>query len=252
MAAVWQIVTTGTDRQRRDAINILIETRRKLYGLLADGDDGRDAADPRSPARRTTTTRRRRERAVTAEPAGSRRELRIGDADRTAAAEELAEHYAQGRISAGGAQRPARPDLGGQDPRRPDAGLHRPARQRVPRPGDVRLGRPPGHRPGPAARRPPVPDAAVRPPTLRPSAVHRHRRPTSWFGALPVLIKVVLVVALVMLVIAHLPLILIGGRDLGGPRAPGRRLAPPTRPSAPLVTAGRFHPRGGGQPLRRE
>ena len=29
MAAVWQIVTTGTDRQRRDAINILIETRRK-------------------------------------------------------------------------------------------------------------------------------------------------------------------------------------------------------------------------------
>ena len=47
MAAVWQIVTTGTDRQRRDAINILIETRRKLYGLLADGDDGpADAADP--------------------------------------------------------------------------------------------------------------------------------------------------------------------------------------------------------------
>jgi len=44
MAAVWQIVTTGTDRQRRDAINILIETRRKLYGLLADGDDG--PADP--------------------------------------------------------------------------------------------------------------------------------------------------------------------------------------------------------------
>ena len=39
MAAVWQIVTTGTDRQRREAINILIETRRKLYGLLADGDD---------------------------------------------------------------------------------------------------------------------------------------------------------------------------------------------------------------------
>jgi hypothetical protein len=46
MAAVWQIVTTGTDRQRRDAINILIETRRKLYGLLADGDDGpADVAD---------------------------------------------------------------------------------------------------------------------------------------------------------------------------------------------------------------
>ena len=44
MAAVWQIVTTGTDRQRREAINILIETRRQLYGLLADGDDG--PADP--------------------------------------------------------------------------------------------------------------------------------------------------------------------------------------------------------------
>jgi DNA-binding PadR family transcriptional regulator len=38
-AAVWQIVTTGSERQRREAINILVETRRKLYGLLADGDD---------------------------------------------------------------------------------------------------------------------------------------------------------------------------------------------------------------------
>jgi DNA-binding PadR family transcriptional regulator len=45
MAAVWQIVTTGTDRQRRDAINILIETRRKLYGLLADGDDAYRSGD---------------------------------------------------------------------------------------------------------------------------------------------------------------------------------------------------------------
>jgi DNA-binding PadR family transcriptional regulator len=47
MAAVWQIVTTGTDRQRRDAINILIDTRRQLYGLLADGDEVTDPdADP--------------------------------------------------------------------------------------------------------------------------------------------------------------------------------------------------------------
>ncbi|GCD90293.1 PadR family transcriptional regulator [Nocardioides sp. LS1] len=38
MGAVWQIVTTGTDKQRRDAIEVLIETRRKLYGLLAEGD----------------------------------------------------------------------------------------------------------------------------------------------------------------------------------------------------------------------
>ena len=45
MAAVWQIVTTGTDRQRRDAISILIETRRKLYGLLADGDETAPGSD---------------------------------------------------------------------------------------------------------------------------------------------------------------------------------------------------------------
>jgi len=37
MNAVWQIVTTGTDQQRRDAIEVLVETRRKLYGLLAEG-----------------------------------------------------------------------------------------------------------------------------------------------------------------------------------------------------------------------
>jgi DNA-binding PadR family transcriptional regulator len=38
MNAVWQIITTGTDQQRRDAIAVLVETRRKLYGLLAEGD----------------------------------------------------------------------------------------------------------------------------------------------------------------------------------------------------------------------
>ncbi len=38
MSAVWQIVTQGSDQQRRDAIGILIETRRKLYNLLAEGD----------------------------------------------------------------------------------------------------------------------------------------------------------------------------------------------------------------------
>ena len=38
MNAVWQIISTGTDQQRRDAIDVLIETRRKLYGLLAEGD----------------------------------------------------------------------------------------------------------------------------------------------------------------------------------------------------------------------
>ena len=38
MAAVWQIVSTGTEPQRREAIEVLIETRRKLYGILAEGD----------------------------------------------------------------------------------------------------------------------------------------------------------------------------------------------------------------------
>lgn len=36
MSAVWQILTSGTDRQRKDAMAILVETRRNLYGLLAD------------------------------------------------------------------------------------------------------------------------------------------------------------------------------------------------------------------------
>ncbi len=38
MSAVWQIVSTGTEQQRRDAIEILVDTRRRLYGLLADGE----------------------------------------------------------------------------------------------------------------------------------------------------------------------------------------------------------------------
>ncbi|HEX5955268.1 MAG TPA: PadR family transcriptional regulator [Solirubrobacterales bacterium] len=38
VSAAWQIVTNGTDEQRKDAMAVLIETRRKLYGLLADED----------------------------------------------------------------------------------------------------------------------------------------------------------------------------------------------------------------------
>ena len=45
MSAVWQIITTGSGRQRREAVEVLVETRRKLYGLLADGD-GRRRARP--------------------------------------------------------------------------------------------------------------------------------------------------------------------------------------------------------------
>ncbi|HRI98580.1 MAG TPA: PadR family transcriptional regulator, partial [Nocardioides sp.] len=38
MGAVWQIVTSGSESQQRAAIDVLVETRRKLYGILADGD----------------------------------------------------------------------------------------------------------------------------------------------------------------------------------------------------------------------
>ncbi|MEO7447609.1 MAG: PadR family transcriptional regulator [Humibacillus sp.] len=38
MGAMWQIVTTGTNQQRAEAAEILTETRRRLYQLLADGD----------------------------------------------------------------------------------------------------------------------------------------------------------------------------------------------------------------------
>ncbi|OFE17873.1 transcriptional regulator [Humibacillus sp. DSM 29435] len=38
MSAMWQIMTTGTSQQRAEATEILSETRRKLYGLLAEGD----------------------------------------------------------------------------------------------------------------------------------------------------------------------------------------------------------------------
>jgi len=38
MAALWQVMTTGTDQQRAEAIDILNDTRRRLYGLLAEGD----------------------------------------------------------------------------------------------------------------------------------------------------------------------------------------------------------------------
>ena len=38
MGAVWQVMVSGTSQQRAEAAVILGETRRKLYGLLADGD----------------------------------------------------------------------------------------------------------------------------------------------------------------------------------------------------------------------
>jgi DNA-binding PadR family transcriptional regulator len=38
MGAVWQIMMNGTEQQRAEAAEVLGETRRRLYGLLADGD----------------------------------------------------------------------------------------------------------------------------------------------------------------------------------------------------------------------
>ncbi len=42
MSAVWQILTTGTDPQRRAAVDVLVDARRKLYGILADGPEAED------------------------------------------------------------------------------------------------------------------------------------------------------------------------------------------------------------------
>jgi DNA-binding PadR family transcriptional regulator len=41
MNAVWQIITTGTDDQRRAGVGVLVEARRALYQILADhpGDE---------------------------------------------------------------------------------------------------------------------------------------------------------------------------------------------------------------------
>ncbi|TYL55330.1 PadR family transcriptional regulator [Nocardioides sp. BGMRC 2183] len=39
MSAVWQIVTNGSDAQRRAAVEVLADARRRLYGILADGPD---------------------------------------------------------------------------------------------------------------------------------------------------------------------------------------------------------------------
>lgn len=38
MGALWQVATTGSPEQQAEAAKILADTRRKLYGLLADGE----------------------------------------------------------------------------------------------------------------------------------------------------------------------------------------------------------------------
>jgi DNA-binding PadR family transcriptional regulator len=48
VGAIVQVVSTGTPDQREKAMQILADTRRRLYGLLAEGPDGvtEDDADP--------------------------------------------------------------------------------------------------------------------------------------------------------------------------------------------------------------
>jgi DNA-binding PadR family transcriptional regulator len=45
VGAIVQVASTGTPDQRQKAVAILAETRRKLYGLLADGPDADDPED---------------------------------------------------------------------------------------------------------------------------------------------------------------------------------------------------------------
>lgn len=40
VSAVWQLATQGSEQQRRAALDVLVDTRRRLYGILADGRDG--------------------------------------------------------------------------------------------------------------------------------------------------------------------------------------------------------------------
>ena len=38
MSAIWQVRATGTEAQQQAALELVVETRRKLYGILADAD----------------------------------------------------------------------------------------------------------------------------------------------------------------------------------------------------------------------
>ena len=40
VSAVWQLGTQGSEQQRRAALDVLVDTRRRLYGILANGRDG--------------------------------------------------------------------------------------------------------------------------------------------------------------------------------------------------------------------
>ena len=134
------------------------------------------------------------------------REIRIGDAERTAAAQELGEHFAQGRLTPDEHQErldrvmgartaaeltPVFADLPGSPYQaRAYAGAERPP---------VGSDRPRGGRPYPA---PPF----GRPPFGRPPYAGRR----GWFAVLPFPLKLLLVLIVAAVVVTHLPLILIG------------------------------------------
>jgi DNA-binding PadR family transcriptional regulator len=40
VSAVWQLATQGSEQQKKAALEALVDTRRRLYGILADGRDG--------------------------------------------------------------------------------------------------------------------------------------------------------------------------------------------------------------------
>jgi DNA-binding PadR family transcriptional regulator len=40
VSAVWQLGTQGSEQQKKAALDVLVDTRRRLYGILADGRDG--------------------------------------------------------------------------------------------------------------------------------------------------------------------------------------------------------------------
>ena len=86
VGAIVQVATTGTPDQREKAIEILGDTRRRLYGLLAEGPDDTDDDDG---------TRRHGHGLR----GGVMDSLRISDADREAAVDLLSEQYAVGRLT---------------------------------------------------------------------------------------------------------------------------------------------------------
>ena len=134
------------------------------------------------------------------------RELRIGDAERTQAAEELGEHYAQGRLTT--EEHNERLDQILQARTRTElAPIFRDL------PGST-YAAPVSY---PSARMPGVgsdsagagstPTWAVNPPVYR---AQRRRSMDRRRGGFPIILKIVLAILLIGLVLAHLPLILLG------------------------------------------